>query len=140
MEVLWTSSSGGTPLPELLARADHVSLHCPLTPQTHHLIDEAALRRMKPTATLVNTARGAVIDQAALRRALAEGWIAAAGLDVTDPEPLAADDPLLGAPGVVVTPHIASASVRARTRMAELAVANVLAGLAGAPLPHSVSG
>lgn len=140
MEVIWNSSSGGTPLAELLARSDHVSLHCPLTPATFHLIDEAALETMKPSATLINTARGPVVDSAALRRALVEGWIAAAGLDVTDPEPLAADDPLLDAPGLVVTPHIASASVRARARMADLAVENVLAGLAGQALPHEVRG
>jgi glyoxylate reductase len=139
MDVLWSSSSGGTPLLELLQRSDHVSLHCPLTEATFHLIDEAALRAMKPTAILVNAARGAIVDAVALRRALEEGWIAAAGLDVTEPEPLAPDDPLLGAPGLVVTPHIASASVRARARMADLAVDNVLAGLAGEALPHAVT-
>jgi glyoxylate reductase len=138
MEVLWSGSSGGTPLFELLERSDHVSLHCPLTEATFHLIDEAALRAMKPTAVLVNTARGAVVDPVALRRALEQGWIAAAGLDVTEPEPLAPDDPLLAAPGVVVTPHIASASVRARARMADLAVDNLLAGLAGGALPNAV--
>ena len=138
MEVLWTSSSGGLPLAELLARADHVTLHCPLTPATRHLIDTGALRRMKPTATLVNTARGEIVDSAALRRALIDGEIAAAGLDVTDPEPLPADDPLLDAPHLFVTPHIGSATVAARARMADLAVENLLAGLAGAPLPHPV--
>ena len=138
MEVLWTSSSGGTPLDELLGAADHVSLHCPLTPATHHLISERALRTMKNTATLVNTARGAVVDPHALRRALESGEIAAAGLDVTDPEPLAPTDPLLAAPNLVITPHIASASVRARARMADLAVENLLCGLADEPLPHPV--
>ncbi len=140
MEVLWTGSSGGLPLAELLARSDHVSLHCPLTPATRHLIDADALGRMKRTATLVNTARGAVVDPAALRAALIAGGIAAAGLDVTDPEPLPPDDPLLDAPHLIVTPHIGSATVRTRTRMAELAVENLLAGLAGTPLPHPVPG
>jgi glyoxylate reductase len=138
MEVLWTSSSGGMPMDELLARADHVSLHCPLTAATHHLISDRALRAMKTTATLVNTARGAVVDPHALRRALEGNEIAAAGLDVTEPEPLPASDPLLDAPNLVITPHIASASVRARARMADLAVENLLCGLAGEPLPHPV--
>ncbi len=140
MEVLWTSSSGGVGLAELLARSDHVSLHCPLTPATRHLIDADALRQMKQAATLVNTARGPVVDQSALRAALIAGEIAAAGLDVTDPEPLPPDDPLLDAPHLLVTPHIGSATVRTRTAMAELAVDNLIAGLAGAPLPHPVPG
>jgi glyoxylate reductase len=119
-----------------LGRADAVSVHVPLTPQTRHLVDEAALRAMRPTAILVNTSRGGVVDQVALRRALEEGWIAGAGLDVTDPEPLPTDDPLLGAPNLVVLPHIGSATTVARTRMADMAVDNLLAGLAGEPMPH----
>jgi D-3-phosphoglycerate dehydrogenase len=95
-------------LDDLLARSDVVSIHCPLTPQTRHLIDETALRRMKKTAVLINTSRGPVIDEAALVRALSEGWIAAAGLDVLDPEPPAATNPLLRLDNVVLTPHIAS--------------------------------
>jgi glyoxylate reductase len=138
MPVLWTSSSGGLPLGELLERSDHVTLHCPLTPATRHLVDAEALRRMKPTATLVNTARGEIVDSAALRQALIDGQIGAAGLDVTDPEPLPADDPLLDAPRLFVTPHIGSATVTARARMADLAVDNLLAGLAGGALPHPV--
>jgi glyoxylate reductase len=126
----------GDDLHAALAGADFVSLHTPLTPATRHLIDEAALRAMRPTAILVNTARGAVVDQVALRRALQEGWIAGAGLDVTDPEPPAQDDPLLDAPNLLVVPHIGSATHSARERMAELAVDNLLAGLAGEPLPH----
>lgn len=139
MPVLWSSSSGGVPLNELLERSDHVSLHCPLTARTRHLIDADAFARMRPTATLINTARGPVVDTAALHDALVGGAIAAAGLDVTDPEPLPATHPLLALPNVVVTPHIASASVRARARMAELAVANVMAGVVGQPLPNPVS-
>ena len=128
-----------TPLEELLERSDVVSLHCPLTPQTRHLIDAAALRRMKPTAILVNTARGPVVDPAALGEALRGGWIAGAGLDVTDPEPLPADDPLLDAPNLIVLPHIGSATHSARAQMTELAVANLLATLAGEPMPNAVS-
>jgi phosphoglycerate dehydrogenase-like enzyme len=120
-----------------LAQADFVSLHVPLTPATRHLIDEAALRAMKPTAVLVNTARGPIVDQPALRRALHEGWIAAAALDVTDPEPLPPDDLLLDAPNLLVVPHIGSATHSARRRMTEIATDNLLAGLAGKPLPHA---
>jgi len=138
MEVLWSSSSGGLALPELLARADHITLHCPLTPETRGLIDADALALMKPTATLVNTARGEIVDSMALRQALIDGTIGAAGLDVTHPEPLPPDDPLLDAPHLLVTPHIGSATVTARARMAEVAVDNLLAGLAGLPLPHPV--
>jgi glyoxylate reductase len=119
-----------------LAAADVASLHAPLAEDTHHLIDEAALRTMKPTALLVNTARGGLIDQAALARALAEGWIAGAALDVTDPEPIPPDDPLLEAPNLLLLPHIVSATHAARTAMAERAVSNVLAGLEGRPLPY----
>ena len=138
MEVLGTATgtTPGLPVDEVLERSDFVSLHCPLTPATHHLIDAAALRRMRPTAILVNTARGPIVDQAALLRALQDGTIAGAALDVTDPEPMAPDDPLLAAPNLLVTPHIGSATVAARERMAELAVENLLAGLAGRPMPH----
>ena len=138
MEVVHTRRSGGAPLAELLAGADFVSLHVPLTHDTRHLIDAAALARMKPTAYLVNTARGAIVDQVALREALTSGQIAGAGLDVTDPEPLPADDPLLGAPNLIVLPHLGSATHAARERMADVAVDNLLAGLAGRPLPHAV--
>jgi glyoxylate reductase len=119
-----------------LARADVVSLHTALTPATRHLIDADALARMKPTAILVNTARGGIVDQDALIDALRAGTIGAAALDVTDPEPLPADHPLLQAPNVLVVPHIGSATHTTRARMAEMAVANVEAGLNGDPLPH----
>ena len=122
-----------------LGRADVVSLHAPLTPETRSCIDAGALASMKPTAILVNTARGALVDTEALTAALADGTIAAAALDVTDPEPLPADHPLLQAPNVLVVPHIGSATHAARERMAELAVDNLLAGLAGQPLPHPAS-
>ena len=122
------------PLP--LEDADVVTLHCPLTPETRHLIDARALARMKPTALLVNTARGPIVDTEALRAALHDGAIAGAALDVTDPEPLPAGHPLLAAPNLLVVPHIGSATTRARARMADIAVDNLLAGLAGRPLPH----
>jgi len=123
-------------LNDLLAQADFVSLHCPLTPETRHLIDEGALQRMKPTAILVNTARGPVVDTDALVRALKERWIAAAALDVTDPEPLPADHPLARLPNCIVTPHVGSGTVAARERMAVMAAENLLAGLRGERLPY----
>jgi phosphoglycerate dehydrogenase-like enzyme len=134
-----TPAAGGIPLEELLGRADFVTLHCPLTPDTHHLIDAAALERMNPTAHLINTARGAIVDPAALRWALEAGVIAGAALDVTEPEPLPPDHPLASAPNLLVVPHIGSATHAARARMADLAVDNLLAALAGEPMPHPVS-
>ena len=139
MEVLVNSRAGGVSLDELLERSDFVSLHCPLTPETHHLIDADALAKMKPTAILVNTARGPIVDQAALATALHAGTIAGAGLDVTDPEPLPADDPLLSAPNLIVVPHVGSATHSAREKMADLAVDNLLAALAGRAMPHAVT-
>lgn len=124
------------PLHRALARADFVSLHVPLTRATVHLIDAAALAACKPGAILVNTARGGLVEQNALAAALHSGHLAAAALDVTDPEPLPSDHPLLGAPNLVVTPHIGSATRVAREAMAHAAVDNLLAGLLGAPLPH----
>ena len=121
---------------ELLRQSDFVSLHVPLTDETHHLIDEEALVLMKPTAILINMARGPVVETGALVRALREGWIAAAGLDVTDPEPLPAGHPLYDLPNCLVLPHIGSATHDTRRRMAEMAASNLLAGLAGRRLPH----
>jgi glyoxylate reductase len=138
LEVVHSSRSSGLSLDELLERADFVSLHTPLTPDTRHLIGDEALARMRPTASLINTARGGIVDQAALRRALIEGRIAGAALDVTEPEPLPADDPLLDAPNLIVVPHVGSATVRTRARMAEMAVENLLAALAGRPMPYRV--
>jgi glyoxylate reductase len=139
MEVLVHSRSSGTSLDELLERSDFVSLHCPLTPETRHLIDAGALAKMKPTAILVNTARGPIVDQAALATALHAGTIAGAALDVTEPEPLPDDDPLLSAPNLIVVPHVGSATHTAREQMAALAVDNLLAALDGRPMPHPVS-
>jgi glyoxylate reductase len=125
-------------LDDLLAQADYVMLCVPLTDQTRGLIGDRALAWMKPTATLINIARGAVVDAEALARALADGRIAAAALDVTEPEPLPRDHPLLAMPQVIITPHLGSATVETRRRMAELSVENLLAGLRGEPLPHPV--
>jgi glyoxylate reductase len=135
-EVLHNSRSGGSPLPVLLERSDFVTLHVPLTEETRGLIGDEALGLMKPTAYLVNTARGPIVDTDALRRALHEGAIAGAALDVTDPEPLPGDHPLLDAPNLLVVPHLASATHATREAMADLAVDNLLAGLAGDRMPH----
>ncbi len=124
---------------ELFARSDMISLHVNLTPDTRHLIDAVALARMKPTAVLVNTSRGPVVDQVALADALRRGVIAAAALDVTDPEPMAPDDPLLALPNCLVVPHIASATRATRGKMAQMAAANLLAGLRGERLPTPVN-
>jgi len=113
-------------LERLLKESDFVSLHVPLTEATRHMIGEAELATMKRTAILINTARGAIVDQTALVGALRAGRLAAAGLDVTDPEPIGANDPLLKLPNVVITPHIGSASHATRLKMAELAVDNLL--------------
>jgi glyoxylate reductase len=139
MEVLYSSRREGISVEELLERADFVSLHAPLTPDTRHLIDEPALRRMKATAILVNTARGPLVDPEALQRALREGWIAAAALDVTDPEPLPGDHPLLELPNLLVAPHMGSGSRATREAMASMAVENLLAALAGKRMPHCVN-
>jgi glyoxylate reductase len=130
--------TGEVAFEELLERSDFVSLHAPLTPDTHHLIDATALAKMRPTAILINTARGPMVDQAALRQALVDGEIAGAALDVTDPEPLPPDDPLLSAPNLIVVPHIGSATHETRGRMADMAVDNLLVALAGEPMPHQV--
>lgn len=126
-------------LDELLRESDVVSLHVNLTDITRKLINRERLATMKPHAVLVNTSRGPVVDQVALFEALRDGVIGAAGLDVTDPEPMAADDPLLTLENCLVLPHIASASYATRGRMAEMAAANLLAGLRGERLPNPVN-
>jgi glyoxylate reductase len=126
-------------LDELLAQADFCSLHVPLSASTHHMIDAAALGKMKPTAVLINTSRGPVVDADALYDALASGQIAYAALDVTEPEPLPAGHRLLALPNCLVVPHIASASWATRTRMAVMAAENLLAGLRGDRLPNCVN-
>jgi lactate dehydrogenase-like 2-hydroxyacid dehydrogenase len=124
---------------ELLKESDFVSLHTPFTSETRHLLNEETLRLMKPTAILVNTSRGAVVDTNALARALSEGWIAAAALDVTDPEPLPPDHPLFSLSNCLIVPHIGSATQNTRRAMAERACQNLLAGLRGERLPYCVN-
>lgn len=117
-------------LEEVLETADFVSVHVPLLSATKHLIDEAALKRMKPTAYLINSSRGPVLDQDALVRALQEGWIAGAGLDVFDPEPLPPDNPLLNLENVILSPHMAAHTDEALLRMA-MVIDDVLAVIEG---------
>jgi glyoxylate reductase len=138
MRVLYCSRSDHPDFPgervgldELLAQSDFVSFHAPLTPETAGMCDEAFFRKMQPHAIFINTARGGVVDQPALIRALHEGVIGGAGLDVMTPEPLPPNDPLLDAPHVVLAPHVGSATAATRTKMAQLAVDGLLAGLAG---------
>jgi glyoxylate reductase len=123
-------------LEQLLGESDFVSLHVPLTTETRCLINSQALHQMKPGAYLINTARGPVVETAALLEALQQGWIAGAALDVTDPEPLPAGHPLYSLPNCLITPHIGSATNNTRRRMAELAAENLLAGLSGKRLPY----
>ena len=142
MRVLGWSRSGrempgvtAVALDELLSEADFISLHVALTAETRGLIDARALAAMKRGAVLVNTARGGVIDPIALVEALESGHLGAVGLDVFEQEPIDEEHPLIGFPNAVLTPHIGSASVDTRVRMVDLAVANLLAGLRGEPLP-----
>lgn len=124
-----------TPLDALLAQSDVITLHCPLTEATRSLIDERALRRMKPSAILINTARGGLIDEPALVRALQEGWIAGAGIDVLSKEPPREGNPLLDLhlPNLIVTPHVAWAGDEALADFAEQLIANLEAFVAGQP-------
>lgn len=123
----------------LLAEADYITLHTPLNEQTRGLINAAALAQMKPTAVVVNTSRGPVVDHEALYQALKTRRIFAAALDVTDPEPLPMDSPLLELDNLIIVPHIASASQATRERMAIMAAENLIAGLRGERLPHCVN-
>ena len=125
-------------LESLLENSDFVTLNCPLTDETRGLIDETSLKRMKPTAILINLSRGGVVDHDALYAALRNDWIAAAALDVTEPEPLPRDHPLLALDNLVIAPHLGSATTRTRQAMARLTADNLRAGLAGRPLPSSV--
>ena len=123
----------------LLAESDFLSLHTPLTPNTRHLINSEALSKMKPNAVLINTARGSIVDQDALYEAVKEHRIFGAGLDVTDPEPLPLDSPLLTLDNIVIAPHIASASQLSREKMSWMAAQNLVAGLKGERLPNCVN-
>jgi glyoxylate reductase len=128
-----------TTLPDLLQRADFVTLNVPLTPETRGLIGRKELRIMKPSAVLVNVARGGVVDHDALLEALRGRWIYAAAVDVTEPEPLPRDHPLLQMENLVIAPHLGSATRQTRYRMARRAVDNLLAGLKGEPLPNRIA-
>jgi len=127
------------PLDDLLAQADFVSVHTPLTPDTHHLMNRERFAKMKASAIIINTSRGPVIDTEALVEALRERHIGGAALDVTEPEPLPADHPLVAMPNCIIVPHIASASATTRGKMAEIAARNLIAGLTGNPLPAGLN-
>jgi glyoxylate reductase len=126
-------------LETLLSESDFVSLHTVLSQATYHLMDDARLKLMKPSGILINTSRGPVIDPAALYRALSSGTMAYAALDVTEPEPIKLDDPLLTLENIIIAPHIASASFQTRDKMATMAAANLIAGLRGERLPNCVN-
>jgi len=126
-------------LDTLLRRSDFISIHTPLTTQTHHMINAASFNKMKPNAILVNTARGSVVDPTALYTALKHHCIQAAALDVTEPEPLPMDSPLLELDNLIICPHIASASNSTRARMSLMAAENLIAGLKGEKLPNCVN-
>jgi glyoxylate reductase len=126
-------------LPDLLHQSDFVTLNVPMTPETRHLIGREQLRMMKPSAVLVNIARGGVVDHEALLEALQEKWIYAAALDVTEPEPLPRDHPLLKMENLVIAPHLGSATRQTRRRMAQRAVDNLKAGLRGEALLNRVA-
>lgn len=126
-------------LNELIKQSDFISLHVPLTTETHRLINDQTINLMKPEAILINASRGPVVDTQALYHALNTNRIAAAALDVTDPEPLPPDDPLYSLPNCLIVPHIGSATENTRRRMAELACENLIAGLSGHRLPNCVN-
>ena len=126
-------------LDELLRQSDFVTIHCPLTSETHHLIGARELMLMGPHSFLINTARGPVVDEAALYLALKAGDIHGAALDVTEEEPIPHDSALLKLDNIIITPHIASASHQTRNKMALIAANNAISGLSGKPLPHCVN-
>jgi glyoxylate reductase len=139
LEIVENYGAEHVSLEVLLLKSDFVSLHVPLTGNTHHLIDEGALKSMKQTALLINTSRGPIVDTKALIYALESDWIAGAALDVTDPEPLPSDHRLFNLPNCLVVPHIGSATWNTRRMMAERACENLLAGLDGKRLPFCVN-
>jgi glyoxylate reductase len=126
-------------LDELLAQSDFVSIHTPLNAETRHFINAERLRRMKPTAMLINTSRGGTVDPQALYDALKNGVIAYAALDVTEPEPIPLDYPLLSMPNCLIIPHLGSATRATRLKMATMAAQNVVAGVQGRRLPNCVN-
>ena len=151
MRILYTNQNQCTPeieqalnaeyvnLDTLLDESDFVSIHAPLTEKTHYLFGDRQFERMKSTAILINTARGAIVDPDALCRALTNGTISAAAIDVTEPEPILMNSLLLPLKNLIITPHVGSASRPARQKMAQMAVNNLIAGLKGDRLPHCVN-
>ena len=139
LEVEETLGAEFAALDALLKMSDFVTIHTPLSEETHHLFGPPQFKQMKPTAILINTARGPIVDPDALYTALTKGEIAGAALDVTDPEPIPMDSALLNLSNLIVTPHIGSASRQARGKMADMAIANLAAGLKGDRLPHCVN-
>ncbi|MBL1179043.1 2-hydroxyacid dehydrogenase [Pantanalinema sp. GBBB05] len=151
MQILYTGRHRGDPALEqalgvefvdfdrLLATSDFITIHTPLSPETHHLFSDRQFEQMQSTAVLINTARGAIVDPEALYRALQNHQIAAAAIDVTDPEPISMASPLLELENLIITPHIGSASVQTRQKMAAMAIANLIAGLKGERLPYCVN-
>ena len=137
MRIIHHNRTSGCALETLLSESDVITLHCPLTPETHHLIDADALAAMKDTAILINTARGPVVDEAALVHALTNGEIAAAGLDVFEEEPRIHPG-LVGLSNVVMAPHLGSATVATRRKMGHMVVEDLIRGLRGEPLAHAV--
>jgi len=125
-------------LDTVLKESDFLSVHCPLNEASMHMINREALMKMMKTAILINTARGKVVVHDDLVEALEKGWIAGAGLDVTDPEPINSDSPLLSMSSVIITPHVGSATYETRSRMAVMCAENILAGLEDSPLPYQV--
>ncbi|OUL28881.1 D-glycerate dehydrogenase [Nostoc sp. 106C] len=138
-EVEKAFSTEFVPLETLLQESDFITIHTPGADDTHHLLSDRQFALMKPSAILINTARGSIIDQDALYRALDQKQIAAAALDVTEPEPIPMDSPLLALENLIITPHIGSASRQTRAKMADIAIANLIAGLKGDRLPHCVN-
>ncbi|MGI0484155.1 2-hydroxyacid dehydrogenase [Pantanalinema rosaneae CENA516] len=151
MQILYTGRHRSNPLLEqalgaefvdfdrLLATSDFVTIHTPLSTETHHLFSDRQFEQMQSTAILINTARGSIVDPDALYRALKNHQIAAAAIDVTDPEPIPMTSPLLQLENLIITPHIGSASVQTRQKMASMAIANLIAGLKGERLPDCVN-
>jgi glyoxylate reductase len=123
----------------LLQESDFVTIHTPLTAETHHLFSEPQFALMKQSAILINTARGTIVEPNALYQALSNGQIAGAAIDVTEPEPIPTDSPLLSLDNLIITPHIGSASRQTRKKMADMAIENLIAGLKGERLPYCVN-
>ncbi|ARV61221.1 D-glycerate dehydrogenase [Nostocales cyanobacterium HT-58-2] len=128
-----------TTFDSLLQKSDFVTIHTPLSEETYHLFGDRQFELMKQSAILINTARGAIVNPEALYQALSSGQIAGAAIDVTDPEPIPTDSPLLSLDNLIITPHIGSASLQTREKMANMAIANLIAGLEGERLPHCVN-